>query len=179
MKIQDAKIGHLRTIAQICRAISSQPRHVSTIQKNLLNSNITSTYSHKKVNFGPVTAKTGWRVWGTPANCSGVRVMASLLQRRRLTEVNQTLHDVWASAGLVYYIFRDSCPLTDFCQVQNSLCALLVWQHYCTALEHWASAKLCGMVQEMRLWNFRSSTFSTEGYIPGAAITLGIGPHSS
>jgi len=48
------------------------------------------------------------------------------------------------------------------------------------ALDQWASAKLCGMVQGMELWNFRSSSFSTEGatYIPRAAITLGTGPHS-
>ena len=57
---------------------------------------------------------------------------------------------------------------------------LLFWQRYCTALEQWASAKLCGMVQGMELWNICSSPSSTEGasYIPRAAITLGIGPHS-
>ena len=35
------------------------------------------------------------------------------------------MHDAWPSPGLVYYIglyiFGGSCPLTDFCQVQNSL----------------------------------------------------------
>jgi len=37
--------------------------------------------------------------------------------------VNQTLHDVSPSPGLVnyIYIFGGSCPLTEFCQVQNSL----------------------------------------------------------
>jgi len=44
------KIGHLGTIAQLCRAISSQLRHVSTIGKNLLNSNISVTCSHNMVN---------------------------------------------------------------------------------------------------------------------------------
>jgi len=34
------KIRHLCTIAQLCRSISSQPRHITTIGKNLLNSNI-------------------------------------------------------------------------------------------------------------------------------------------
>jgi len=37
------KIRHLRIIAQLCRAISSQLRHVSTIGKTLLSSNISST----------------------------------------------------------------------------------------------------------------------------------------
>jgi len=32
-EIQDAKNRHLPTIAQLCRAISSQQRHVSTIGK--------------------------------------------------------------------------------------------------------------------------------------------------
>jgi len=35
-KLQDAKNRHLRTIAQLCRAISSQLRRVSTIGKKLV-----------------------------------------------------------------------------------------------------------------------------------------------
>ena len=54
------------TIAQLRRAISSQLRHVLTIEKNLLNSNITCP--HNMVNFGPLTAEIGSGVWGTPAN---------------------------------------------------------------------------------------------------------------
>jgi len=53
VEIQDAKNTKIRnnaicmrTITQSCRAISSQLRHVSTIGKNLLNSNISSTYHH-------------------------------------------------------------------------------------------------------------------------------------
>jgi len=49
----------LRTIAQFCRAVSSQVRHVSTIGKKLLNSNISSTCSHNMVNFGPLEAEIG------------------------------------------------------------------------------------------------------------------------
>jgi len=40
---------------------------------------------------------------GTPANFNGFRVFASLLHRRRSTEVNQTLHGVWPSSALVHY----------------------------------------------------------------------------
>jgi len=58
------------------------------------------------VNFGPLAAEICWRVWGTPANFNGCRVLASLLHRRRSTEVNQTLQDVWPSAGLVRYTLR-------------------------------------------------------------------------
>jgi len=32
-------------------------------------------------NFGPLTAEIGWRVWGTPANFNGFRVLALLFSR--------------------------------------------------------------------------------------------------
>jgi len=59
------KIRHLRTIAQLCRAISSQLRHISTIGKKLLSSNISSRCPYNMVNFGPLAAEIRWRVWGT------------------------------------------------------------------------------------------------------------------
>jgi len=45
------KIRHLRTIAQRCLAISSQLKHVSTIGKNLLNSNTSLTCPYNMLNF--------------------------------------------------------------------------------------------------------------------------------
>jgi len=67
-----AETRHLRTIAQLCRAMSLQLRHVSTIGKKiLLISNISSTSPRSVVNFDPLMAEIGWRVWGTPANFSG------------------------------------------------------------------------------------------------------------
>ena len=62
-----AKNRHLGTIAQLCRAISSQPRHVSTIGK-MLSSNISSTYPHNMVNFGPLAADIVSLVWGGHPN---------------------------------------------------------------------------------------------------------------
>ena len=47
------KIFHLGNITELCRAISSQLRHESTIGKNLLNSNVSPTWRHNMVNFGP------------------------------------------------------------------------------------------------------------------------------
>ena len=99
------KIRHLGTIAQFCRAISSQIRHISTIGKKLLNSNITCRRPHNMVNFGPLTAEIGLPVWGTPANFNRFRFLDSLLQRRRSPEANQTSHDLWSSPGLVHYIY--------------------------------------------------------------------------
>jgi len=73
------KIRHLGTIAQLCRAVSSQLRHASTIwKKNLLNSNICLTRPHNMVNFSVLVAEICWRVWGTPANFNGFRILAAL-----------------------------------------------------------------------------------------------------
>ena len=64
---------HLSIIAQLCRVISSQIKHVLTIgKKNLLNRNISSRCLQNMVNFGPLTTEIRWRVWGTPTNFSGV-----------------------------------------------------------------------------------------------------------
>jgi len=44
------------------------------------------------VNFGPLTADICWRVWGTPANFNGLRVLAALLLGTLLiVNVSQTL----------------------------------------------------------------------------------------
>ena len=59
----DAKNCHLHTITQLCRAISVQLRHISTIGENLLNSNIFSTCPHNMVNFGPLGAEISSVVW--------------------------------------------------------------------------------------------------------------------
>ena len=40
-----------------------------------------------------------------PSKFQRVRVLASLLQTRHSAEVDQTLHDVWPSPGLIYYIY--------------------------------------------------------------------------
>jgi len=42
-----------------------------------------------------------------------------------------------------------------------------LWQRYCTVLQQWASAKLCGIEQRV------------PPIFGRATITLGIGPHSS
>jgi len=75
----DAKNRHLRTIAQVCRAISSQLRHVSTIRKKLLSSSISPTRPYNMVNFDPLAAEIVSLVWGTPANFNGFCVLAALL----------------------------------------------------------------------------------------------------
>jgi len=85
------KSRHLGTIAQLCRAVSSQLRHISTVGKNLLSSNISSTCPHNMVNFGPLAAEIGLVVWGTPANFNGFRILAALLHGTLVVGISQTL----------------------------------------------------------------------------------------
>ena len=81
------KIRHLRTIAQLCRAVSSQLGHVSTIGKNLLNNNISSRRPHNMA----LTAEIDLPVWGTPAHFGKFRVLAALLHGTLVVGVSQTL----------------------------------------------------------------------------------------
>ena len=89
--VQNSLCVQLRIIAQVCRAISSQLRHVSTIGKNWLNSNTSFTCSDNMSNFGLLTAEMSWRVWGTPANFNRFRVLAALLHGTLVVGVSQTL----------------------------------------------------------------------------------------
>ena len=119
------KIRHLRTIAQMCRAVSSRLRHVSTIGMKLNKQQypLSSICPHNMVNFGPLAPEIGLLACVTPANFNGFRVLASLVHRPRLTHVNQTLHDVWPSLVLVYYIytFGGVCTLSEFCRSSLAL----------------------------------------------------------
>ena len=51
------KIPRLRTIAQLCRTIPSQLRHVATIGKELVKQQYLLHMSHNMVNFGPLAAE--------------------------------------------------------------------------------------------------------------------------
>ena len=83
------KNRHLRTIVQICRAMSSQLRHVSTTE-NMLSSNISSTCPHNMVNLGLHRLRS-LRQFGAPQLIS----TAFASWQRYCTAVKQ-----WASAKL-------------------------------------------------------------------------------
>ena len=85
-----AKNRHLGTIPQICRAISSQLRHVSIIEKKSLSSNISSTCPHNMVNFGPLAAEIVSLVCVTPGNFNGFRILAALLHGTLVVDVSQS-----------------------------------------------------------------------------------------
>jgi len=66
---------HLTTLSGYIFATKA---HIDN-RKNLLSSNISSTYSHNMVNFGTIAAEIAPAVWGTPADFNGFRVLAALL----------------------------------------------------------------------------------------------------
>ena len=92
MQKNPPKSRNLRTIVQLCRAISSQLRHVSTIgKKNLLSSNTSSTRPDNMMNFSPQAAEIPLVVSGTPANFNRFRVLAALLHGSQVLGISHTL----------------------------------------------------------------------------------------
>ena len=133
-------------------------------------------------NFGTLTVEICCRVWGTPANFNGFRVLSSLLQRRRSPEANQTLHNLWPFPALVHYIciFGGSCLLTEFFPVQYSLYIQVLRSSILAAWLH--GTPVAGVNQTLRRGTRNWITELTRRAPPifsRAAITLGIGPHSS
>jgi len=127
---QSPKICHLRTVAQLCWAISSQLWQVSTIDKTLVKQQY---LLHMSSQYGELHSTNGWDRFISLGHHSKFQQLSrlgvvSLLHRHCSTEVNQTLHDVWPSPGLVHYIYIAGAlaPITEFWQVQNSLCALIL-----------------------------------------------------
>jgi len=153
-------------------------------EKNLLSSNTSSTRPDNMVNFGILTAEICWRVWGTPTNFNGFCVLPSLLQRRRSPEANETLQDVWPSPALLHYIyiFGGSCTLTEFWPVQNSVYVQVLRSRILAALPHGTPAAAADISQTLRCGTRNGITELSQRTPPifgRAAITLGIGPHSS
>jgi len=79
---------HHRTTLSGCIFATKAP--IDIRKKNLLSSNTSSTCPHNMTNFGVLTAEICWRVWGTPANFNGFRVLAALLHGTLIVGVSQT-----------------------------------------------------------------------------------------
>jgi len=155
-EIQDAKICYLGTIAQFCRAVDSQLKHVSTNRKKLFNSNISSTWPYNIANFGPLAAEIG-RVWAPQpiSTCfTSWQCYCSDVAHRRPTKLC-----TMSGRLLGWYTIYTLAPWRNFARCKTHFtpksCILLYWQRYCTALQQQASAKLWGVVHRMELRNFR------------------------
>jgi len=133
---------------------------------------------HNMVNFGPVTAEIGSGVLGTPANFNGFRVLASLLHRRRSTEVNKTLQDVWPSPGLVHNIYILGTLPPNGILPAAKVCVQVLRSPMLAALLHRTRAAATSQTLRRGTRNEITELSQTAPPIFGwAAITLGIGPH--
>jgi len=123
LKMQDAKIAicaYHRT--NLSGYIFATIRHVSIIGKKPVKQEYLLQMFPQYGELQPT--EICLQVWGIPANFNGFRVLPSLLQRRHLLEGRPTKHCTMFGRLLRWhtiYIFGDSCPLTVFCPVQNSL----------------------------------------------------------
>ena len=135
--------------------------------------------------YGELRSTNGWDRFGSlghPSKFQRVSHLAYVIAAMSLTGPNQTLHNISPSTGLVHYIyiFGGSCPLTDFCQVQNSLYVQVLCSRILAALLHNTSA--AGISQTLRHGTRNGITELSQRAPPifdRAAITLGIGPRSS
>jgi len=59
--------------------------------EKLVKQQICLTCPYNMVNFGPPATEICWRVWGTPTNFNGFRVLAALLHGTLVVGVSQTL----------------------------------------------------------------------------------------
>jgi len=85
---KDSPSGHYRTT--LSDYVFATKACVDNRKKNLLNSNVSPTLPHNMVNFGLLAAEICWRVWGTPGNFNGFRVLAALLHGTLVVGVSQT-----------------------------------------------------------------------------------------
>jgi len=131
-------------------------------KKNLFNSIIFSRCLHNMANFGPLMTEIGFGSLGLPSKFKWVShfglVTAATLLIRGQPNFARCLATSWA--GTWYIHFRGLLPRRNFawCEIQftSKSCVLLYWQRYYTALQQWASAKLCGVVRGMELPKFRT-----------------------
>jgi len=167
------KNRQLGTITQLCH---------TTKGKKLVKQQYLLHTCAQNGELQPITAEICLPVWGTPANFNGFRILLLFLQRCCSPEANQTLHDVWPSPMLVHYIyiFGGSCPLTEFCLVQNSLYIQVLRSPILVALLH--GTPVVGISQTLRRSTRNGITELSHRAPPilgWAAIMLDIGPHFS
>jgi len=146
-------------------------------QKRSCQTAISHPRPHNMANVGPLTTEIGLPVWGTSAHFNGFHVLASLLQRRHSPEANQTLYVSWAAT--LHTFLGDLAPNGILPRAKFTLCPSLVfaWIGNVTA---WHSSR----GHHQTLWRgTRNGIMELLQRAPPifgrAAITLGIGPHSS
>ena len=107
----------------------------------MLNSSISSTCPHNMVNFGPLAAEIGWRVWGTPTDFNGfaswLRYCSDVAQRRSTKLYRMFDHLVgWYTIYTSFWGRLGAFALTEFCQMQSSFCVPVLRCPILAALLH-------------------------------------------
>jgi len=177
------KIWRLGTIAQLCRAISSQLRHASTIGKKLVKQQYPLHMFSQYGELRPIITYQLRSVYqfGEPQQISTGFTSCLRYCSDTAQQTSTKLCTMFARLLAWYsiYTFLGAPAPTEFCPAQNSLYVEVLCSLILAALLHdtpgAASAKLYDVVQGMELQNFRR----VPPIFVWAAITLGIGPHSS
>jgi len=176
------KNRHYRTILSGCVFATRACRPINSRQK-LSNNNLSSTCPRNMVNFSPLMAERGLRLWGTQQISTGFATWVhycTYITQRRSTNLCRMFGRLLGSTLCVH--FRGLLSPGEILPCASKSCVLLYWQRYCTALEQRPSAKLCDVVQGME-WYTRNGITELSQRAPPifswAAITFGIGPHSS
>jgi len=130
------------------------------------------TCPQNMVNFGPLTAESLRSVgeFGAPLQistsfASSPRYCTDVAQRRsskRCTMFGRLL------GWYTIYIFGGSCPLTEFCQVQSSVCVQVLHSPILAALLHATRAVVVSQFAAWyKEWNYRtfaeSATYIRQG----------------
>jgi len=114
------KIPHLCTIAQLCRAVYLQQRHVSTIDKKAVEQQYLFHVSSQYGELGQLKPRSVWLLWAPQQISVGSRlavITAATSLTRCQPNFARCLAVCWA--GTLYIHFWGLLPLTQFCPVQN------------------------------------------------------------
>ena len=123
-------------------------------EKNSLNRNTFSTCPHNMVNFSPLYRLRSVRQFGHPSKFQRVSRLAVITALTSLNggqpNFSRCLTVSWA--GTLYIRYRGLLPPNGISSGAKSTCVQIVRSPilaalFCTALEQWASAKLCGVQQ--------------------------------
>jgi len=178
----DAKNCHLRTVAQLCRVISSQLRHVSTIGKKLVKQQYLLQMSSQ---YGKLPHTNGWdwfRSLGHPSKFQLVLHLGFDTAPTSLTGGHQTLHDLWPFPVLVHhiYIFGGCCPPDGILPGAKFTVRPSLAFSYIGTVTVWHSSSGASQTLRHGTRNGIAELLQRATPILGwAAIKLGIGPHSS
>ena len=166
-------------MSEIC---CTQLRHASTIGEKLVKQQYLLHMNPQYGELQPTNGSDRFTSFGHPNKFQRVSRLGFVTSATSLKEANQTLHDLWPSLGLVHYtyIFGGSCPLMEFCPVQNWLYVQVLHCSILAALLH--STPAAGVSQTLLRGTRNGITEPSQRASPifgWAAITLGIGPHCS